>query len=542
MILPLHMMKPIFSILLFYFFIFSVEAQDTLLNGWHLKDPATSGWYGISLDQAYQFLKAKKLKSTPLIVAILDDGIDTSHEELQSVLWVNRKEIPGNGRDDDGNGYKDDVHGWNFLGNPDGRNVYANSSEWIRVYWRYKAEYEGVNIDTVQLNPEQKYAFAMWQKARSGVVGKGMPEEELNNLRTYWANAFFCDSVLKSNFPANEFTALQLAAYQPGNKLEEEVKAFFLDLFKQFSAPGITNKFVIDELKKYVVGETRRASGDKVPPEDDRREITGDDEKIEGNRFYGNADISNGALMHGTHLAGIVAANRTNGKGIQGIADNAMIMMVRTSAEGDEYDKDIAMGIRYAVDNGAKVINMSFGKSLSPDKKMIDDAVKYALAKDVLLVQAAGNSKRNIDGFDNYPNPKYLLTGNMAPNWITVGASDTSGMAANFSNYGEKLVNVFAPGVAIYATIPGGNKYMSWDGTSMAAPVVTGVAALLRSYFPKLSAVEVKKIIEQSVMIPAVHSLQPGTNEKVALNQLCTSGGIVNALKAVKLAVDNKKK
>jgi subtilisin family serine protease len=300
---------------------------------------------------------------------------------------------PGNGIDDDANGYIDDVNGWNFLGNRDGRNVNSNSSEWVRVYWRYKASYEGKTIDTNQLGMEQKYEYAMWQKARSGVVGKGMKEDELNNLRTYLANAVFCDSLLKIKLANKRIYCHSTGAYKPIGKLEKEVKSFFLDVFKQFTLPGVTNNFAISEIQKYVLGEIRRAEGDKVPPDDSRREITGDDEKTAANRLYGNANVTNGELMHGSHLAGIVAANRTNGIGMQGIADNVQIMMVRTSAEGDEYDKDIATGIRYAVDNGARVINMSFGKSLSPDKKMIDDAVKYALDKDVLLVQAQVTAK-----------------------------------------------------------------------------------------------------------------------------------------------------
>jgi len=533
---PDYFMKIISFIALLSLCTLCVSAQNNSLKGWHLGDVKSSGYYGISLDEAYLFLKEKHLKSSPVIVAILDDGIDTSHEDLQRSLWINTNEIAGNGKDDDGNGYIDDVHGWNFLGNPDGRNVTSNSSEWIRVYWRYKGRYEGVAVDTLQLNRQQKYEYAMWQKARSGVVGKGMKEDELNNLRMYLANAVFCDSLLKQYFPGKEFTAKQLVAYQPKGKLEKDVKSFFLEVFKQFNTAGISNNFVIDELGKYVLGEVRRASGDKYPPEDNRREITGDDEKTAINSIYGNSDVSNGELMHGSHLAGIVGADRTNDTGIEGVADNVQIMMVRTSAEGDEYDKDIAAGIRYAVDNGAKIINMSFGKSLSPDKKMIDDAVKYALSKDVLLVQAAGNSKRNIDAFDNFPNPKYLLADSLAPNWITVGASDTLGRAAEFSNYGSKLVNLFAPGVAIYSTVPGGNKYMSWEGTSMAAPVVTGIAALIRSYFPSLSASDVKKILEQSASIPTAATPTPGTNEKVSFNKLCTSGGIVNAANAVKLA------
>ncbi len=531
-------MKTVTLIFSFFLFVIAVSAQNTSLQGWHLKDFTASGYYGISLEKAYKFLQERKLKSIPVIVAILDDGIDTVHEDLMKILWVNRKEIPGNGLDDDHNGYIDDVHGWNFLGGKDGRIVASNSSEWIRVYWRYKKKYEGVPIDTNQLSKEQKYEFALWQKARSGVVGKGMKEAELNNLRTYLANAIFCDSILKPYFAKNEFTTKQLNDYKPAGKMEKEVKGFFMEVFKQFTMPGVTNSFVIDELQQYVVGEIRKASGDKVPPEDNRKEITGDDEKNEADRLYGNSNVSNAPLMHGTHLSGIVGADRTNGVGMQGIADNVQIMMVRTSAEGDEHDKDIATGIRYAVDNGAKVINMSFGKSLSPDKKMIDAAVKYALEKDVLLVQAAGNSKRNIDAFDNFPNPKYFLTDSMAPNWITVGASDSAGGAADFSNYGAGVVNLFAPGVAIYSTIPGGDKYMSWDGTSMASPVVSGVAALIRSYFPGLHASEVKKILEQTVNRPSQKILKPGTKEMVTLYLLCSSGGIVNAFNAVKLAVE----
>lgn len=519
----------------------NIYSQSANLKGWQLEDPQSTGHYGISLDSAYLFLQQKKIYAKPVIVAILDDGIDTAHEELKGVLWTNPGEIPGNGKDDDRNGYIDDIHGWNFLGNASGKNVYANSSEWIRVYWRFKSKYEGREVDTSRFDRLQKNEYAMWLKARSGVVGKGMKEEELSNLRQYLANAVFCDSLLKQHFEGKVFTAKQLAAYQPADQMERDVKTFFTDVFRQFTLPDVTNNFVVDELEKYVTGEVRRANGDKVPPEDNRREVTGDDEKVAVQKVYGNADISNAPLMHGTHLAGIIGANRNNGIGMKGIADKVRIIAVRTSADGDEYDKDIASGIRYAVDNGARVINMSFGKSLSPDKKMIDDAVKYALSKDVLLVQAAGNSKRDIGAFDNYPNPRFLLTDSFAPNWITVGASDTAGNAAVFSNYGLPVVNVFAPGVAIYSTVPGINQYMSWDGTSMAAPVVTGVVALLRSYFPRLKATTIKKILEQSVTIPVTETLRPGTHEKVSLAQLCTSGGIVNAYKAVQLAYSYSK-
>jgi cell wall-associated protease len=519
---------------------FCVAAQQTNLQGWHVKDKKTDGYYGISLEQAYRFLAANKVKSTPVIVAVLDSGIDTAHADLKKVLWKNPKEIPGNKKDDDGNGYADDVHGWNFLGNPDGRNVTESSSEWIRVYWRYKSKYEGVKINTDSLSPEQQYEYAMWQKARSGVVGQGMKENELSALRVLLANVNACDSILKGNFTNNEYTEKDLAAFKPHNKTEKAAREYLSQIYKQAGTADLNNRLLLYEVQTYVLGQERKAMGDKIPPVEFHKNITGDDEKNLQTRYYGNTDIHGGTALHGTHVSGIVAAVRNNGMGMDGVADNVQIMFVRTIPDGDEYDKDIALGIRYAVDNGAKVISMSFGKSLSPDKKFIDEAVRYAASKDVLLIQGAGNSKRNIDAFDNFPNPRYFLTDSMAPNWITVGASDAKGMAAEFSNYGAKAVDIFAPGVAIYSTIPG-NQYTSLEGTSMATPVASGVAALLRSYFPGLTAVEVKQIIEQSVLKPDEKTTQPGSADKVSFSQLCKSGGIINAYNAVKLAFTIKK-
>jgi cell wall-associated protease len=515
-------------------------AQKEVVKGWHLLDFKKDSFYGISLNQAYQFLAEKKIKSHPVIVAILDNGIDTNHEDLKQVLWKNPKEIPGNKKDDDKNGYVDDYHGWNFLGNADGRNVMTNGSEWIRVYWRYKSKYEGVKINPDTLSKAQQYEYALWQKARSGVVGAGFSEGKLDTLKRYEQDVIFCDSIIRMKLNKQEYSLQELIAFQPANENEKNVQDYLVDVLKRFEIADVKNKFAVSEIKDYVLSEERRAQGDKVPPDNQRKDITGDDDTDPSTRFYGNHDVEANDGMHGTHLAGIIGAVRNNGIGMDGIADNVQIMMVRTTPEGDEFDKDIAMGIRYAVDNGAKVINMSFGKSLSPDKQMIDDAVKYALSKDVLLVQGAGNSKRNINGYDNFPNPKFLFTDSIAPNWITVGASDCNGMAADFSNYGDKAVDIFAPGVAIYSTLPG-NKYMSWDGTSMATPVVSGVAALLKSYFPRLTAIEIKKIIEQTAVMPANQTLIPGTNDDAYMNKLCRSGGVVNAFAAVKLAYSLKK-
>jgi len=534
-------MKKIVVLFCFATLILNSYAQKTAVPGWHLLDYKTDSFYGISLNQAYQFLAEKKIKSKTVIVAVLDNGIDTTHEDLKQILWRNPKEIPRNKKDDDNNGYVDDYYGWNFLGNPDGRNVMSNSSEWIRVYWRYKNKFEGVKINPDSLSQQERYEYTIWQKARSGVVGVGLPQSKLDSLEEYVKEITFSDSLMQQKLSKPEYTLRDLAAFNPDDEKIKDIQAFLLDLFKRFEIADVKNTFVTSELKDYVVGQERKAQGGKVPPENSRKDITGDDDTNPSTRYYGNGDVYANDGLHGTHVSGIIAAERNNGIGMDGVADNVRIMMVRMAPDGDEFDKDIAMGMRYAVDNGAKVINISLGKSLSPDKKMIDDAVRYAASKDVLIVQAAGNSKRDINGFDNFPNPKYLFTDSLAPNWITVGASDCNGMAADFSNYGDQLVDVFSPGVAIYSTIPG-SKYMLLDGTSMASPVVTGVAALLRSYFPKLTAAQIKNIIDQSAVMPDTQTTIPGTNDKAYMNKLCKSGGIVNAYQAVKLAYSYRKK
>jgi subtilisin family serine protease len=287
----------------------------------------------------------------------------------------------------------------------------------------------------------------------------------------------------------------------------------------------------------------RKAEAANTPPEDFRGEIVQDNYNDINDRYYGNNDVMTGTPTHGTHWSGIIGAARNNGKGMNGIADNVKIMMVRAVPDGDEHDKDIANAIRYAVDNGAQVISMSFGKDFSPEKNWVDDAVKYAQSKDVLLVHAAGNDAKNIDTADNFPNPVFLNDKGRAKNFITVGASGDAtngGFTARFSNYGKREVDVFAPGVNIYSTLPGGDKYGSLSGTSMAAPVVAGLGALILSYFPDLSAEQIKYVIEKSVSPEKEKVKLPGTDELVNLSDISKTGGEINAYNAIKLAATLK--
>jgi subtilisin family serine protease len=289
---------------------------------------------------------------------------------------------------------------------------------------------------------------------------------------------------------------------------------------------------------EYVEGEQRKAEAKVSAPKNYRKDIVGDDENNFNDNKYGNSDIMAGFSMHGTHCAGIIGASRGNGKGMDGIADNVRIMMLRVVPDGDEHDKDIALAIRYAVDNGAQVISMSFGKGFSPKKQWVDEAFAYAESKNVLLVMAAGNDNKDIDVNPSFPNGNYI-NGGKAGNLIVVGASaepSSGSQVASFSNYGKNSVDVFSPGAKIYSTLPGGNNYGNLSGTSMACPLVAGIAALTLEYFPTLTAKQLKYVIEKSALKPKEDVNKPGTDEKVPMSELAKSGGIVNAYEAVKLA------
>ncbi|MGZ3838216.1 MAG: S8 family peptidase [Flavisolibacter sp.] len=505
--------------------------KSTAPHGWHLEDQQQDGYYGISLDKAYQLVKGKK--SQTVVVAVIDSGIDTTHEDLKPILWTNPKEIPGNGIDDDGNGYVDDVHGWNFLGGRDGRNVKEDSYEAARVYHAYKDKFENVK-DPATLSPEDQELYKTWVRAK-GDVNKGVDQNELFFIKKLYPSLKKGDSVIKADLKKDEYNGGDLKAYKPTQPDAVVTRNVILNICEGNNSNfDITNTQILEELE----GDIRKADAVQSAPRDYRGEIVKDNENDINDRFYGNNDIMAGTPFHGTHVSGIIAGVRNNGKGIDGIADNVRIMMVRAVPDGDEHDKDIALAIRYAVDNGAKIINMSFGKYYSPRKQWVDDAVKYAESKGVLLVAAAGNEAFLVDTLPHYPEP-ILLNGQKVTNWITVGASgdpSNGGLVANFSNYGKKEVDVFAPGVNIYSSIPGGNTYGNASGTSMASPVTAGVAAFLMEYFPTLTAEQIKTAIEKSAVPVTEKGKIPGTDKEVSLSELCKSGGLVNVYAAAKLA------
>src|SRR5665213_694362 len=513
-----------------------VQDQQYAVHGWQLMDYRENGIYGAGVSKAYRdLLKGKK--SHVVVVAVIDGGIDTAHEDLVGHIWTNTKEIPGNGIDDDHNGYVDDVHGWNFLGNPDGRNISEESYEVYREYYRLRQLLSGIPDAIFTDTAENDY----WVKIRKRFLKDSLRQAQtVFKVRQMIPRMEATDSILKTALHKDSVYARDLEKMEPSDSVTGVARKNGLQYFRKYwITPEMTLEKFIGEAEKYLVGAKLALKSYSDDPNALRREIVGDDFNNINVRNYGNNNISAGDSTHGTHVSGIIAASRNNGTGINGIAGHVLIMSVRAIPDGDERDKDVALAIRYAVDNGALIINMSFGKYFSPGKKWVDEAVRYAELHDVLLVHSAGNDESDNDSVPTYPNPHYKALNSRSGSFITVGASGggpDSLIMPRFSNYGKKEVDLFAPGVKIYSTVPG-NQYETFSGTSMAAPIVSGVAALLLEYYPLLSARQLKYVLIHSVMkLPDAKVKLASNGKTVDFGSLSSAGGIVNAYNALKLA------
>ena len=492
---------------------------------WSHGDIVTDTVVGISLDQAYAFAKEHNKISKQVIVAIIDSGVDTAHEDLADNLWVNPKEIPFNGIDDDENGYVDDVHGWNFIGGADGKNVDGDTWELTRLYRVYKKRF-GVKTKK-EVSKEDQADFAEWQRVKKDYAKQRTEAEEVVENYNLYLGAIENSNKVLNEYLGEGFTKEDVEAI----KTDDDQVKWAMQMYEYFEGDPEPIK---EGLKYY-----NELLSKKLNPFFFTRDIVGDDVNDINDIHYGNNDYTAGTSSHGTGVAGIVGAVRDNGIGIQGIVENVRIMVVRVVPGGDERDKDVALGIRYAVDNGAQIINGSFGKSYSPHKEFVDSAIRYAERHGVLIIHAAGNSAENNDVVTHFPTSEYAK-GKTVNNWIDVGASSKNlglSLPASFSNYGRKTVDIFAPGVNIRSTSPK-NKYGVSSGTSDASPVVTGVAALVLSYYPNLTAVQLKEVIlESSRKYPKEKVSLPGDDKKTTkFKKLCTTAGVVNAYEAMKLA------
>jgi subtilisin family serine protease len=558
------------------------QSKDVKLPpNWFNLDLTQDGYFGISTEKAYNELLKDRSPKKKVVVAVIDGGVDINHEDLKDRIWVNGKEIPGNGIDDDGNGYIDDVHGWNFIGSKAGNLQYDNL-ELVRIYRKLNPKYKSTIKSTV-LDSAAKEEFALYNKV-TAELGKRYDEAD-QNFRVLLAINKVLDSVAashKKKVPAAE----EIEAYVAADDTEAQVKKIIRSGSRKRGSFEKFYKEIKDAYKQTDVMLRYNLN----PKYDERDRLVGDDYANSKQRIYGNADVQGPDAEHGTHVAGIIAANRDNTVGIKGVASNVLIMPIRAVPDGDERDKDVANGIRYAVDNGANIINMSFGKAYKWDKPAVDNAIRYAEEKGVLLVHAAGNENENNDREEVFPTryfdskeyefyfgwmrkrkaaeerlvplspqvrggsrnttfarPKPVPADTLkfdlphVKNWLEVGAStykDDDDLKACFSNYGKHTVDVFAPGFKIKSTVPG-SGYEEFDGTSMAAPVVSGLSALIMSYYPDLTAVQIRDIIVRSVVkVECKVRLknEKGESQRVLLADISISGGIVNAYHALKLA------
>lgn len=521
-------------------FTFSLHAQeDATPTAWPHMDLAADGYPGMSTAKAYAELLSGKQGQT-VIVAVIDSGVDAEHEDLADIMWVNEDEIAGNGKDDDNNGYIDDIHGWNFIGGSNGENINSENLEIIRIYNRLHARFDGADVS--KLSKSARADYETYVEYRDIISKKR--EDMAPNVALYTATMEAIKSLREAiGKPADKIALADVEKYLGADDEKARAATIMQRVMSEGASFGEIEEQVTGAFDYYNDSYSYNWNADF-----DARDIVGDDPSNLADRNYGNNDVEGPDATHGTHVAGIIGAIRNNDLGMDGVAGNVRIMSVRAVPNGDERDKDVANAIRYAVDNGASIINMSFGKGQSPYKQAVDDAVRYAISNDVVLIHAAGNDAKENTFENNYPHDKFLKRGFLRPKyastWIEVGAitaNNDADLTASFSNWSPSLVDVFAPGEEIYATVPN-DKYRNLQGTSMAAPMVAGLAAILRSYFPDLTASQVKMIIMDSAYLPSQSVNEPGAERSVPFSRLAVTGGIANTYAAIQLAMQTKGK
>jgi cell wall-associated protease len=522
---------------------FTQQVQETT--------PDVLNWYngggaGMFTEEGYKLLSNKK--STTVVVAVIDSGVDIEHKDLQGKIWVNNNEIAGNGIDDDKNGYVDDIHGWNYLGNSKGENVDVANLEKTRILRDLTKKFNGIDINT--LSDSEKEEYKLYETVQADV------QAELDNYKKYIPYFKMLINKIETT------PALMAKRLGKENYTQTDLKKFKAVTDEDNELAGIASAILSGRLSVKGVEDQRKYIMDQMDfylnVDFNERVLIGDNPNDFSDKNYGNNNVEGPDALHGTHVSGIIGAVRGNGIGGDGVANDIKIMALRAVPNGDENDKDIALAVRYAVDNGAKVINMSFGKGYSPHQKEVYEAFQYADSKGVLLVHAAGNDNANVDKNSNFPTSMYSFQKEKLDLFLTIGASTRNTkdfddatlwqaiksfgkkkrnhkkhLAASFSNYGQTKVDVFAPGEEIFNTVPQ-SDYKELQGTSMAAPMVAGVGAMLASYFPTLTMNEIKGIILKSATVyKGKKNLLPGSEELVDFATLSVTGGVVNVKNAV---------
>ncbi len=500
---------------------------------WYNLDPETDKIQGVSVEKVYNELVKTSQAKKKIVVAVIDGGVDIHHEDLEGKIWHNKGEMPKNGIDDDKNGFIDDVHGWNFIGNSKGDNLNGENYEFVRIVRKHDEEFRDVKSD-VDVPADKKEVYKLYTECKLRYTKEYKESvQERDGIKDFLSKIDVSEKKLKKFLDKENLTKEDVENIKPAAADIYQAKMFMMHCYE-----NNLSKKMLERIKDHYVEILEK----HLKLDLDGRKIIGDNPDDINDRSYGNPDVKGPRAEHGTFVAGIIAANRSNAIGIDGIADNVEIMVLRVVPDGDEYDKDIALAIRYAVDNGANIINMSFGKDFSPNKIFIDEAIVYAEKHNVLLIHASGNSSDNVDESIRFPT-NILEDKSRLKSWITVGATDSENnmdFVGVFSNYGNKNVDIFAPGVDVISLYPE-STYNLASGTSFSCPVVSGVAALVWSYYPSLTALELKDVIMNSYVDYnklKVYCPNPkrADKKKIKFGKLSVSGGLINAYKAMKLA------
>lgn len=523
------------------FGLLKIENNDTYIikqgyndiENWYEKDIIFDTIPGISLKRAYDSILPTLGANEKIIVAVIDTEIDTKHEDFKEYIWKNIDEIPDNDKDDDQNGYVDDIHGWNFLGNIDGHNIMFLNTESVRIIRKYNEKFRDKTIDDI--HPKDTIDFNTYLKAKEYHKKR---ISELKSDQEYGDFLYFgypkAKKTVKEIFNHENYTVEQLdSLYKKLNKTNPNVAAdvYFISDFMKYN---LTEEWIQDY----------KSATDSLLIKSNNLDYF-DKSKIDKDEFnldyisYGNPVINENInkLKHGTKIAGLIAANRKNNLGILGVYNNVEIMPIAVSAYGNVHDKDMALAIRYATDNGAKVINLSISKTFSLGKEWVFDAIKYAHKKDVLIISSAGNSNYNLNEFNElYPNDNINNSQEISDNFLLVASSSfkaNDSLASFFTNIGNIDVDLFAPGEKIKTCVPN-NAYETDDGTSLSAAITSGLAALVRSYYPNLTASQVKHILMDSG-VEYTFDVKVG-DTLVPFNTLSKSGKILNAYNAMIMA------
>lgn len=548
-------MKKIFFFAVFLMLVYCKSQKVIVVESqtlWHQDNFVKDSLYGNSLNK--WILNSKKTKNE-IIVAIIDSQIDLNQEDLQGQLWVNEKEIANNGIDDDNNGYIDDLNGWNFIGKPNGGFFRYWNFEYVRIV-RNLEEYfiknDSLSIENHNNFKEYKRAkdkyksdhkyYKNWLKSIDFLLNK---RSKINDtLKYYFPKGDYTIDKLDSLYNLKKINDKSFKQRRDDNDSDIGALIFYMKVSIE-SESGTLDQLM--ESKNQLDSLVNRNLNINY---NDRKFIGDNPEKLE--KGYGNnrLNVNTFQLGHNTAVSSIIAANRDNSIGTKGFHQNIKIMPLSISASGDEHDKDIAMAIYYAVDNGAKIINMSFGKEFSLKQEWVTEAFKYAEKHNVLLVHGSGNNRFDVDSNPYYPSDIDYLhdsKNELVSNFINVGSISKrtdSTMVSPFSSYGKQNVDLFAPGEDIYIAKPN-NEYGYDSGTSLAAPMVSGTAALIWLYYPKLTVQEVKKIILESGVTIDKNVVKPGTKEEmVPFSELSKTGKILNTYNAMKMSevVSKKRK